>query len=92
MLQGLIEEKRFAVVGFFVFGAILSIVYFWRIIQNIFFAKVKHSTSQVAIVFSTASEVTVIISTTICIVFGIFTHFTLAKSQILATIFLQNLS
>ncbi len=92
MLQGLIEEKRFAVLGFFVFGAILSIVYFWRIIQNIFFAKVKHSTSQVAIVFSTASEVTVIISTTICIVFGIFTHFTLAKSQILATIFLQNLS
>ncbi len=104
MIQGLIEEKRFAVVGFFIVGSILSIVYFWKIIQQIYFTK-QHSHSktsshapqasintQVAIKFSTTSEVAVIISAVICVFFGIFTHFTLAKSQILATIFLQNLS
>lgn len=94
MFQGLIEEKRFIVVGFFLFGTILSILYFWKIIQQIFFIKPQNLTNQNNNIaqFSTVSEVAIILSATLCIFFGIFTNFTLAKSQTLATIFLQNLS
>jgi NADH:ubiquinone oxidoreductase subunit 2 (subunit N) len=94
MFQGLIEEKRFIVVGFFLLGTILSILYFWKIIQQIFFIKPQNLTNQNNNItqFSTVSEVAIIFSATLCIFFGIFTNFTLAKSQTLATIFLQNLS
>jgi formate hydrogenlyase subunit 3/multisubunit Na+/H+ antiporter MnhD subunit len=94
MFQGLIEEGRFVVMAFLLFGSILSILYFWKIIQQTLFIKPQHLTNQnhITLQFSTASNVAIIISTIICIFFGIFTHFTLAKSQTLATIFLQKLS
>ena len=87
MFQGLIEEKRFISLGVFVIGAVFSIVYFWRIIQPIFFEKAHNSVK-----IDTMNQVTVVIITMASIVFGIFTKITLAKSQTIVTMFLQNLS
>jgi formate hydrogenlyase subunit 3/multisubunit Na+/H+ antiporter MnhD subunit len=88
MFQGLIEEKRFYVLAFFVIGTILSLIYLWKIIQLIFFGTlngnfIKFNNIQTLIISSTAL---------ISILFGIFPKFTLEKSQTLVIMFLQNLS
>jgi formate hydrogenlyase subunit 3/multisubunit Na+/H+ antiporter MnhD subunit len=86
MFQGLIEEKRFVVLLAFIAGSVLNIVYLWRVISPMYFLPVSSKTK-----FTKTSIVVIIITMASTILFGIFTNFTLAKSQKIATEFLQSL-
>jgi len=86
MFQGLIEEKRFIALLAFIAGSVLNIIYLWRVISPMYFLPVLNKTK-----FTKTSIAAIIIAIGSTILFGIFTNFTLAKSQKIATEFLQSL-
>jgi multicomponent Na+:H+ antiporter subunit D len=86
MFQGLIEEKRFVVLFTFIMVSVLNVVYLWNVVSPMYFLPISSKTK-----FANTSITVIIVTVASTILFGVVTNFTLAKSQKIATEFLQSL-